>query len=145
MRMCILRVAPMRRICDSFHVGDRLPIDIGAGGVVIRAFSPPYRKEDDSVRQERAHVSWGEIDAEVCAIGAPVLGHDGRALGAMVLSAPQARHDLAWAMAIKPVVREAADKASRSLRLLENFSTPRPQETSSVTKPPAALAAKAQR
>ena len=129
MRMCILRVDPMRRIRDTFHVGNRLPIDVGAGGIVIRAFSgPPLRKEDDEIRKERAHISWGDIDPEVCAVGAPVLGHDGRALGAMVLSAPQARHDLAWAMSMKPVVREAADKASQSLRLLEDFSRPRVQD-----------------
>jgi DNA-binding IclR family transcriptional regulator len=145
MRMCILRVDPMRRIRDTFHVGNRLPIDIGGGGLAIRAFSgPPYRKEDDVIRKERAHISWGDIDSEVCAIGSPVLGHDGRALGAMVLSAPQARHDMAWAMAMKPLVRDAADKASRSLRLLEDFSIA-PQEFNSGTRwHPAALAARAQ-
>ena len=73
------------------------------------------------VRKERAHISWGEIDQEVCAIGAPVLGHDGRALGSLVLSAPQARHDMAWAVWMKPLVREAADKASRNLRLWKTF------------------------
>lgn len=123
LRMCILRVDPMRRVRDALYLGNRIPIDIGAGGVAIRAFSgPPFLKEDDAVRKERAHISWGEIDQEVCAIGAPVLGHDGRALGSLVLSAPQARHDMAWAIAMKPVVRDAADKASRNLRLLEDFS-----------------------
>jgi DNA-binding IclR family transcriptional regulator len=146
MRMCILRVDPMRRIRDALYLGNRIPVDTGAGGVVIRAFSgPPYRKEDDIVRQERAHVSWGDIDPEVCAIGAPVLGHDGRALGSLVLSAPQARHDMAWAVSMKAVVREAAEKASRSLRLLEDFSRPRVHDAGSQMKPKAALAAKAAR
>jgi len=31
-------------------------------------------------------------------------------------------------MSMKPVVREAADKASQSLRLLEDFSRPRVQD-----------------
>jgi DNA-binding IclR family transcriptional regulator len=123
MRMCILRVDPMRRIRDALYLGNRIPIDIGAGGVAIRAFSgPPFLKEDDVVRKERAHISWGEIDPVVCAIGSPVLGHEGRALGSLVLSAPQARHDMAWAISMKALVRDAADKASRNLRLLEDFS-----------------------
>jgi DNA-binding IclR family transcriptional regulator len=146
MRMCILRVDPLRRIRDTFHVGNRLPIDIGAGGVIIRAFSgPPYRKGDDVIRKERAHISWGEIDSEVCAIGAPVLGHDGRALGSLVLSAPQARHNFAWATAMKAVVREAADRASHGLRLLEDFSVPRTYDAGGGLKSLAAFAATAKR
>ena len=128
MRMCVLRVDPMRRIRDNFHVGNRLPMDAGAGGVVIRAFLPPYRKEDDKVRGERVCVSWGDIDPEVCAVGAPVLGPDGRAIGALVLSAPSVRHDIAWANSMKAVVRAAADKAAKSLRLLGNFSAPNTTE-----------------
>jgi DNA-binding IclR family transcriptional regulator len=124
MRMCVLRVDPMRRIRDNFHVGNRLPMDVGAGGLVIRAFVPPYRKEDDIIRKVRACVSWGDIDAEVCAVGAPVLGPDGRAIGALVLSAPSVRHDIAWANSMKAVMRAAADKAAQSLRLLGNFSAP---------------------
>jgi DNA-binding IclR family transcriptional regulator len=124
MHMCVLRVDPMRRIRDNFHVGNRLPMDVGAGGLVIRAFVPPYRKEDDIIRKERACVSWGDIDPEVCAIGAPVLGPDGRAIGALVLSAPSVRHDIAWANSMKAVMRAAADKAAQSLRLLGNFSAP---------------------
>lgn len=145
-RMCVLRVDPMRRIRDVFHVGNRLPVDIGAGGIAMRAFSgPPYLQEDDMVRQERAYISWGEIDSEVCAVGAPVLGHDGRAVGALVLSAPQARHDFAWATAMKAVVRDAADKAGKSLRLLENFSVtgvPEKEEIDGGWRP-ATLAARA--
>ncbi len=143
MRMCILRVDPMRRIRDALYLGNRIPVDIGAGGIAIRAFSgPPYRKEDDVVRKERAHISWGEIDQEVCAIGSPVLGHDGCALGSLVLSAPQARHDMAWAVSMKPLVREAADKASRNLRLLEDLSRPQVHDAGKIIRR-AAMAAKA--
>ena len=102
---------------------------------MIRAFVPPYRKEDDIIRKERACVSWGDIDAEVCAVGAPVLGPDGRAIGALVLSAPSVRHDIAWANSMKAVVREAADKAAQSLRLLGNFSaTNTPEEIKGEVK-----------
>jgi DNA-binding IclR family transcriptional regulator len=125
MRMCVLRVDPMRRIRDNFHVGNRLPMDVGAGGLVIRAFNvPPRRKEDDIIRKQRACVSWGDLDPEVCAIGAPVLGPGGRAIGALVLSAPSVRHHIAWANSMKAVVRDAADKASQGLRLLGNFPAP---------------------
>jgi DNA-binding IclR family transcriptional regulator len=128
MRMCVLRVDPARRIRDVFHVGNRLPLDVGSGGRVIRAFNEPYHKDDEIIRKERIWVSWGEIDPEVCAIGAPVLASDGRALGGLVLSAPKARHTRSWANAMKAVVREAGDKASQSLRLVQNTASSIPLE-----------------
>ncbi len=118
MRMCLLRVASPRRVRDMFYVGSRLPMDRGAGGRIIRAFTEPPRREDSGIRTERAYAAWAELDPEVCAAGAPVMGPDGRILGALLVSAPCARHDRAWLEALKPVVREAADRATRALKPL---------------------------
>jgi DNA-binding IclR family transcriptional regulator len=118
MRMCLLRVAPQRRVRDIFHVGNRLPMDKGAGGRVIRAFADPSYREDDCIRTERAYSAWGELDPEVCAVGSPVMGPDGRLLGALVLSAPSARHDPSWLEAMKPIVITAAEEASRNFKPL---------------------------
>ena len=96
MRMCILRVNPMRRIRDALYLGNRIPIDTGAGGVVIRAFSgPPLLKKDDVIREERAHVSWGEIDPEVCAISTRArIRRARRRVAGSICSPGAARHGL---------------------------------------------------
>jgi DNA-binding IclR family transcriptional regulator len=118
MRMCLLRVAAPRRVRDIFFVGNRLPMDKGAGGRVIRAFTDPSHSEDGIIRTKRTYSAWGELDPEVCAVGSPVMGPDGRLLGALVLSAPSARHDPAWLEAMAPIVVAAADEASRNLKPL---------------------------
>ena len=124
MRLCLLRVHPPRRIRDVFHVGSRLPISKGAGGLIFRAFTHPFHKEDDSIRAERVAVSWGDIDPEVCALAAPVMGPDGQLVGALVLSAPSIRHDRSWGEAVKPLVLAAADKATKALKPLRMISVP---------------------
>jgi DNA-binding IclR family transcriptional regulator len=118
MRMCLLRVAAPRRVRDIFHVGNRLPMDKGAGGRVIRAFTDPSHPEDDVIRATRSYSAWAELDPEVCAVGSPVMGPEGRILGALVLSAPSARHDRGWLEAMTPIVVAAADEASRNLKPL---------------------------
>jgi DNA-binding IclR family transcriptional regulator len=120
MRMCLLRVDPERRIRDTFHVGNLLPTDKGASGIVIRLFSKPFQKADDPLRAEGAHITWGDIDPEICAISAPVMGpHD--LAGALVLSAPSIRHDRQWAESTKNLVIAAAQKMSQNLAPLRNF------------------------
>ena len=122
MRMCLMRVASPHRVRDIFHVGNRLPLDKGSGGRVIRAFTDSSYREDDAIRAERAYITWTELDPEVCAVGAPVMGPDGRLIGALVLSAPCARHNRSWLHAMQPLVVATADQATRSLKPLRALS-----------------------
>ena len=124
MRMCLLRVDPRRRVRDTFHVGAYLPMDKGASGIVIRAFSKPFQEEDEAVRATGVHITWGDIDPEICAISAPVMGADGL-VGAIVLSAPSNRHDQQWAELTKVFVIAAAQKVSESLIPLRNYPFPK--------------------
>jgi DNA-binding IclR family transcriptional regulator len=118
-RMCLLRVSAPRRVQNMYYVGHRLPLSAGgAGGRIIRAFTDPTHKEDNAIRTEGVYASWAEVDPEVCAVGAPVLGPQRRFIGALLLSAPCIRHDRRWLERMKPVVIEAAAKASRDLRAL---------------------------
>lgn len=128
MRMCLLRVDPERRIRDTFHVGNLLPTDKGASGTVIRIFTKPYQKADEALRAEGAHITWGDIDPEICAISAPVMGPNDLA-GALVLSAPSIRHDRQWAESTKVLVIAAAQRISQSLTPLHNFPFPQIAES----------------
>jgi DNA-binding IclR family transcriptional regulator len=122
MRMCLLRVAAPRSVQNMYYVGHRMPVDLGgASGRIIRAFTDPTHKEDDIIRDERVYAAWAEIDPEVCAVGAAVMGPDRRFIGALLLSAPCIRHDPSWLELMKPVVLQAAGQASRDLRALRPF------------------------
>lgn len=128
MRMCLLRVDPERRIRDTFHVGNLLPTDKGASGTIIRIFSKPYQKADDPLRAAGAHITWGDIDPEICAISAPVMGPNDLA-GALVLSAPSIRHNRQWAEDTKALVIAAAQRISECLTPLRNFPFPQIAES----------------
>ncbi len=121
MRMCLLRVDAPRSVRHIFHVGSRLPIDKGAGGRVIRAFTDPSYPNDDAIRAQRADFSWGELDPEVGSVSAPVMGPNGLLIGSLVLSTPCVRHDRSWLEAMKPVVIAAADKATQNFKHLRNL------------------------
>src|SRR5205085_2205167 len=77
-RICLHRVDSTRAIRDSVHVGDRLPLTVGAAGHVLRAFSGTRGPGLDDVRQKMYAASYGERDAETAAIAAPVFGPENR-------------------------------------------------------------------
>jgi DNA-binding IclR family transcriptional regulator len=117
-RICLLRVSAPRRVVNMYYVGNRLPLDKGAGGRVVRAFTDFSYREDDVIRAERVFAAWGAVDPEVCAVASPVMGPDGSFIGALLLSAPCARHNEDWLELMKPVVIEAAVRATHSLKPL---------------------------
>lgn len=114
-RICALRVDADRSVREHVRVGDRLPMDRGAAGQVLRAFLEPNNPELARIRRERVHGTWGQRDPEIVGVAAPVIGGDGALVGALTLSAPTARHDRTWIEAVKPMVLAAANRASREL------------------------------
>ncbi|HEV2009132.1 MAG TPA: IclR family transcriptional regulator [Burkholderiales bacterium] len=74
MRVCLHRVEPSSIVRVSLHEGDRLPLDRGAGGKVLRAFSGAKGELFDSVRKTCCATSFGERDPQTAAIAAPVFG-----------------------------------------------------------------------
>jgi DNA-binding IclR family transcriptional regulator len=114
-RVCLLRVDADRSVREHVRVGDRLPLGEGATGRVLKAFLETGGPELARIRRDRVHGSWGERDPEIAGVAAPVLGPDGALVGALVLSAPTARHDRRWIDAMKPQVRAAAARTSREL------------------------------
>ena len=53
-RLCLHRVDALRSVRDSVHEGDRLPLNVGAAGHVIRAFSGSSGANYEKVRNEHA-------------------------------------------------------------------------------------------
>jgi DNA-binding IclR family transcriptional regulator len=101
-RLCLHRVDALRSVRDSVHEGDRLPLNVGAAGHVIRAFSGSSGANYEKVRTEMHAASFGERDPEVAAVACPVFGLNQRLLGALAVSGPRYRIE---AIGVNPLAR----------------------------------------
>ena len=80
-----------RSVRDSVHIGDRLSLDVGAAGHVLRAFAGVRGARLDEVRRQMYASSYGERDEETAAVAAPVFGSGNRLMGALSISGPRYR------------------------------------------------------
>ena len=87
-RICLLRVDSPHEVRHNVRKGDRLSLDVGAGGRVIRAFLLPVYPEDDGIRETHVCTTWGSRNPEVWGIAAPVFGMDNELVGSLSLSGP---------------------------------------------------------
>ena len=87
---------------DSIHEGDRLPLNVGAAGHVIRAFSGSSGANYEKVRNDMHAASFGERDPEVAAVACPVFGLNQRLAGALAVSGPRYRIE---ALGVNPILR----------------------------------------
>lgn len=113
-RVCLYRWEPARSIRHSIVEGARMPLDRGATGRVLLAWSDDGAELlGAGVRRETRDRGWalsmGERDPEVAAIAVPVLDAEGRIMGALSVSGLVTRFDAPRQAAIL-----AALEASRS-------------------------------
>ena len=101
-RLCLHRVDALRSVRDSIHAGDRLPLNVGAAGHVIRAFSGSSGVNFEKIRNQMHAASFGERDPEVGAVACPVFGLGQRLAGALAVSGPRYRIE---ALEVKPILR----------------------------------------
>ena len=111
-RVCLHRVESTRAIRDSVHVGDRLPLGVGAAGHVLRAFGGDRGNRFDAIRQQMYASSYGERDAETAAIAVPVFGPGNRPMGALSVSGPRYRLEATGEDKIVPVLFKHARQLS---------------------------------
>ena len=114
MRICLHRVETTRAVRDSVHVGDRLPLTVGAAGDVIRAFDGARGERMDEIRRRMYAASFGERDSETAAIAAPVLGPGNRLVGALSVSGPRYRMEAAGEDHFVPVLFKYAKELTRT-------------------------------
>lgn len=92
-RLCLYRVASPQPIRDHAQVGDLFPLDRGAGGRVISAFSGGRSALHARIRREGYAALVGDRTPEVAGIAAPVFGAQGELAGAVTLTMPSTRFD----------------------------------------------------
>jgi DNA-binding IclR family transcriptional regulator len=103
-RLCLHRIESPRAVRDSIHVGDRLPLTVGAAGHVILAFSGLTGERYDQIRKNMFAASFGERDPETAAVACPVFGADQKFLGALSVSGPRYRIEAMGVQSIIPVL-----------------------------------------
>ena len=90
-RSCVARVEGPKSVRHNVRIGERLPLNKGAPGRVILAFSGARGEPYESIRECGYHISLGEREAEVASVAAPVFGLSWRLLGSMCISGPSSR------------------------------------------------------
>jgi DNA-binding IclR family transcriptional regulator len=112
-RVCLHRVDAPRAVRDAISEGDRLPLDVGASGHVILAFTGQPGHRYDEIRQTLYVASFGERDPETAAVACPILGIDSEFAGALTVSGPRYRIEKLTVEAILPVLYKQARDLTR--------------------------------
>lgn len=108
-RLCILRVDSNHSTLDRVSTGDVLPLDRGAAGKVILAYSDGGLTGSywDELRAGLVAISIGERDASCAGIAAPVFSAGGHFLGALSLSGPRERFRTQDIERMRPLLLQA--------------------------------------
>jgi len=104
-RSCVVRVDGPQAIRHHVRMGEMLPVNRGAIGRVLLAFSGEAGEPYDSIRRCGHHATKGERDPQVASVAVPVFGANRRLIGCVAVSGPVDRF-----------TRKACDGHVRALR-----------------------------
>jgi DNA-binding IclR family transcriptional regulator len=90
-RICLFRVNGPRPVRSHLDEGAVLPLDRGAAGHVLMAFSGAASARYDEIRRDGFSVSRGERDVDSAAVAVPLLDSSGLFRGALGLAGPVTR------------------------------------------------------
>lgn len=114
-RSCLARVDGPHTVRHNVRVGIALPLNLGAPGRVILAFSGESGSIYESIRQRGYHISMGEREPEVSSIAAPVFGMNWRLLGSVCISGPLSRLTEARLLEMVPIIKQSANHLSYTI------------------------------
>jgi DNA-binding IclR family transcriptional regulator len=100
-RLCLYRIDSPQPVRDHIRAGDLLPLNRGAGGRVISAFSGAKGKLYTRIRREHVVVMVGDRTPDLAGISAPVFGPGHTLAGALTLTMPSIRlkrEQAAWVL-----------------------------------------------
>jgi DNA-binding IclR family transcriptional regulator len=92
-------------------LGERLPLDRGAGGLALQAFSGAKGADFDKIRRQGYALSIGGRLAELSGISCPVFDAKATLVGALTLTMPTER----WSLLLLPAVLTAAEQLTVAL------------------------------
>ena len=92
-RICLYRLNADRPIRHHLEEGDRLPLQHGAAGRLLLAFTEQNRHGASAIREAGFTISLGERDPDIAAIAVPVFDLAGNISGALTVSGLKLRFD----------------------------------------------------
>ena len=110
-RLCLFRVDSPQLLRDHIQAGDVLPLDRGAGGRVLMAFSGAKGRLYDKIRKDGYIYATGDRIPGLVGVSAPVWKAEGELIGALTLTVPEGRFKQTF---VKDL-REAAYRLSELL------------------------------
>lgn len=110
-RLCLLRVDSPRPVRDHLQVGALLPLQRGAAGRVLLAFSGGRGVVYAAIRRDGVAVLAGDRTPEIAGVAAPVFDAGGGLAGALSLSMPVQR----LLPSLATPVKQAAERITRLL------------------------------
>jgi DNA-binding IclR family transcriptional regulator len=90
-RICVVRIDGPQAIRHHVRMGELLPVNRGAIGRVLLAFSGEPGGLYDRIRGLGYHSTWGERDPQVSSVAFPVFGVNQRLIGCVAVSGPVER------------------------------------------------------
>ena len=114
-RICLYRRASEARVRHHMNEGERMPLDRGASGRILLAFSGEKGATYDGIRKKGWYLSMGEFDANIAAVAAPVTGREGELLGSLAVSGLLSRFSKPVIAKYSKLVVAEAGKLSRTL------------------------------
>jgi len=90
-RICLYRLNSPRAVRHHLEEGERLPLDRGAAGRVLRAYTAPKWGPGAEIRERGYAISVGERDPDVAAAAVPVIDSSGSVRGALSVSGLRSR------------------------------------------------------
>jgi DNA-binding IclR family transcriptional regulator len=114
-RTCLVRVEGPQAIRHHVRVGAAMPLDRGAPGRVILAYSGEPGEQYENIRRRGYHTSIGERDPEVASVSAPVFGANWQLVGSICISGPAARLSEARLLELAPLIVKAGNQLSYAM------------------------------
>ncbi len=108
-RLCLLRVDSPQLLRDHVRAGDVLPLERGAGGRVLLAYSGSKGRLYDQIRRDGHIVRSGDRVPGLTGIAAPVWGPAGELVGALTLTMPDGRLRTSFVGAVREAARRATE------------------------------------
>lgn len=114
-RVCLYRHHSPRLIRHHVEEGAVLPLDRGASGHVLMAYTGGTSPVHEQVRQQGWYLSLGERDPEAAAMAAPVFGRGREFIGALGIISLRSRLETESHAQMAALLTEEAGQLSRSI------------------------------
>jgi DNA-binding IclR family transcriptional regulator len=113
--VCIYRIDSPQIVRDHVKPGDAHPIDRGAGGRAILAFTQPYPANLAAIRRDGVAIARGELTPDFASIAAPVFDATGGVAGSISISGPSSRFPKAATTRMRELLLDAAGAVTLGL------------------------------